>query len=245
MNKLSKSRTNTSNERAPNSTNRRSFIKGVTTVAAVSVFSVAPASAAQPHNVEAASGYEEISLSNANDTATVDISGPDGYSNTVTLQADEERDINGLAAGEYTLTAQTDGESAVVNGKSSETVGVLKNPDNTADGNGTPQVGASSEYGQMTLTNASETTGEEVSISGPNGYSNTVTLDPDQERDLTGLEAGQYTLTAQASDGSAAVVNGHDSHSLSVLQAQQENENEDENENGGGGGGGGILDPIL
>lgn len=163
-------------------------------------------------NVDAVSNdCGKISLSNTStkDDIDVSISGPDEYSNTVSLAAGQSQDVTSLVGGDYTLTAQTtDSSAATVNGANSVTISVAQCP--------TPNVSAKTDCDVIRLTNESSSMAVDVTVDGPNGYHTVTNLDADETQDLTGLESGDYTLVAQTVNGTDATVNDQEQETLHV-----------------------------
>jgi len=132
-----------------------------------------------------------LTIENPNDeTVIVNVTGPDGFEENLTIAGGENRTISGLTNGEYTVDTGTRGTPPDLYRVDRQTVTldcetvVLEQVETdltcTADG------------GNLTVTNPNNET-VEVEIDGP-GSSQLVTLAPGENRTVTGLADGSYTV---------------------------------------------------
>jgi hypothetical protein len=131
-------------------------------------------------------------------SAAVSISGPNGYNQSLA----NSQTFTGLAPGVYTVTAAdvTVGTAPYQPSPSSQTVAVVSN-----GSPGSAFVTYSTPLGSLaiTITGAGTNNSANVMVTGPGGYSKSVT----NSKTLTGLAPGDYTIDAQhvtASCGSIA-----------------------------------------
>ncbi len=137
----------------------------------------------------------------ANKTYTFVITGPNDYSNTVTVIGSGSVTVEGLVPGEYTVTeqnAEIEGYRLTVDGTETATVVADENVDVTITNSydlivgsltitksvvGGPEDAASREYTFL--------------VTGPDGYAETVTVTGNGSATLEGLVPGEYTVTEQ------------------------------------------------
>ncbi len=140
----------------------------------------------------------------AGKTYTFDITGPDGYTNTVTITGAGSATLNNLDPGEYTITerdASIDGYDLEVTGDKTATV--------VADETATASVTNTYtlKLGSLTITKkvegnyaGAESKEYTFDVTGPNGYTNTVTVTGNGSETLNDLVPGEYTVTEQDAD---------------------------------------------
>ena len=147
-------------------------------------------------NKEVVGGGEEA----ANKTYTFDVTGPEGYSTTVTVTGNGSAVLTDLTLGEYTITernAEIEGYTLEVTGSGTVTVEGNENAEITITNTyaETPKgslviskevVGGGSEASEKTYT---------FEVTGPNGYSAEVTVIGNGSATLNNLEPGIYTVS--------------------------------------------------
>ncbi len=147
-------------------------------------------------NKEVVGGGEEA----ANKTYTFDVTGPEGYSTTVTVTGNGSAVLTDLTLGEYTITeqnAEIEGCTLEVTGSGTVTVKGNENAEITVTNTytETPKgslviskevVGGGSEASEKTYT---------FEVTGPNGYSAEVTVIGNGSATLNNLEPGIYTVS--------------------------------------------------
>ena len=147
-------------------------------------------------NKEVVGGGEEA----ANKTYTFDVTGPEGYSTTVTVTGSGSAVLTDLTLGEYTVTeqnAEIEGCTLEVTGSGTVTVEGNENAEITVTNTytETPKgslviskevVGGGSEASEKTYT---------FEVTGPNGYSAEVTVIGNGSATLNSLEPGIYTVS--------------------------------------------------
>ncbi len=144
-----------------------------------------------------------------NKTFTFTVTGPDGYNETVTIIGEGEETLNDLVPGEYTITEQDaniDGYTLEVSGDTTATVTAEKVVNatitNTYHKLGSLKivksvVGGGDEAANKTFT---------FTVTGPDGYNETVTIIGEGEEVLENLVPGEYTVTE---DKTSAQINGY------------------------------------
>ena len=137
---------------------------------------------------------------------TVNITGPNNYSNTITTGTGGTYSFTGLCAGTYTVSVATSETGYTTPG--SDTVVVPYNGSGTGNFPYEPlcQATISGEAFGDTNKNGSYDTGEPlfsgvtVKITGPNSYTNTTTTATGGTYSFTGLCAGTYTVSVTTSE---------------------------------------------
>ena len=144
------------------------------------------------------------------------VTGPDGYNDTVTVKGADTVTLNNLAIGEYTVTEQDaniDGYTLVVTGSgTTETVTVDKMAEFDITNEYTQKLGSL----KITKKLAGDTNDDienktfTFTVTGPDGYNETVTIIGEGEETLNDLVPGEYTITEQDAniDGYTLEVSG-------------------------------------
>jgi hypothetical protein len=149
--------------------------------------------------------------------AAVSVSGPNGYSQSLT----NSQTLTGLSAGVYTVTAAdvTVGSAAYQASPSSQTVAVVNN-----GSPGSAFITYSTPAGNLDIAINGVGTNNSalVTVTGPGGYNQSVT----NSRILTGLAPGDYTIDAQnvtASCGAIAYTASPTTQTASVVVSSTTN----------------------
>ncbi len=142
---------------------------------------------------ETAAGSLSVSVSGLppGTSSHVRVSGPLGYSETLTLAADaSERTLTGLVPGDYTIAADPVSSAAGIWAASPASVQRTV----TAGGSAGASIAYELVTGSIAVSIGGLPAGQSgsVQVSGPSGYSKTVT----GTTTLTGLTPGNYTLSA-------------------------------------------------
>ena len=147
-------------------------------------------------------------------TYTFTVTGPNNYSKTVTIEGAGEEKIEGLVPGTYTVTEDTDdaeieGYDLEVTGGGEVNVVAKDTAETTVTNTYTLQTG-SLKITKALGANAPESATSKTytfTVTGPNNYSKTVTIDGAGEEKIEGLVPGTYTVTEDADD---AAIDGYD-----------------------------------
>ena len=147
-------------------------------------------------------------------TYTFTITGPDNYSNTVKIKAGESQTVEGLVPGTYTVTedeegAEIEGYDLEVTGGGEVSVVAKTVAETTITNTYTMQLG-SLKITKALGANAPQAATSKTyifTVTGPNNYSKTVTIDGAGEEKIDGLVPGTYTVTEDADD---AEIEGYD-----------------------------------
>ncbi len=137
----------------------------------------------------------------ASKTYRFDITGPDGYSNTVTITGASSTTITGLVPGIYTITEQNatiEGYNLVVSGNATVTVEAEETAEATISNIYTEKPGS------LTITKVVNGGGNDAAtktytftVTGPNGYNTTVNITGNGSQTLEDLAPGTYTIAEQ------------------------------------------------
>ena len=147
-------------------------------------------------------------------TYTFTVTGPNNYSKTVTIEGAGEEKIEGLVPGTYTVTedaddASIDGYDLEVTGGGEVNVVAKDTAETTVTNTYTLQTG-SLKITKALGANAPESATSKTytfTVTGPNNYSKTVTIEGAGEEKIEGLVPGTYTVTEDADDAS---IDGYD-----------------------------------
>ena len=136
-------------------------------------------------------------------TFTFDIAGPDNYSNTVTIIGADSKTLSNLELGDYTVTER---QSAIpsyykVTSTNPQTVEVFddETAEVTFDNSYDEQKGALKIIKTLSGDTPSSDATFTFDITGPDNYSNTVTIIGADSKTLSNLELGDYTVTERES----------------------------------------------
>ena len=147
-------------------------------------------------------------------TYTFTVTGPDNYSDTVEIKAGESKTITNLIPGTYTVTEDLKG--AAIDGYDLEVTG---GGEVSVVGNATAKTTVTNTYtkqkGSLTITKALGTNAPQgasskkysFTVTGPDNFSQTVTIEGAGSETLTGLEPGTYTVTEDLTD---VAIDGYD-----------------------------------
>ncbi len=150
----------------------------------------------------------------AGKTYTFDVTGPNGYSHEVTVTGSGSETLENLVPGEYTVAEQNAdivGYTLDVPGGGEVTVEAEKTAEATVTNTYTPQLGS------LTITKAIDGGANEAerktytfTVTGPENYSETVTITGNGSKTLNDLKPGTYTVMEQNSEieGYKLVVTG-------------------------------------
>ena len=159
-------------------------------------------------------------------TYTFDVSGPDGYAETVTITGSGSATLEDLVPGVYTVTernSEIDGYELTVTGGGTVSAVVVKDETATAAFTNT----YTKEVGSLTITKTVAGDSEEAEgktytfdVSGPDGYAETVTITGSGSATLEDLVPGVYTVTERNSeiDGYELTVTGGGTVSAVVVK---------------------------
>ena len=137
------------------------------------------------------------------------VAGPNDYTTTVALKADQSVTLNGLDPGSYTVTESTVDNFTPDDSTKTETVAI----------GSTAEVDFVNYYEPVNLSGSitviKEVYGDipespdtfNIRIQGDNGYSDSVTVSAVSQGSVSGLEPGTYTLTEDPSLGYAPRIN--------------------------------------
>ena len=147
-------------------------------------------------------------------TYTFTVTGPNNYSKTVTIEGAGEEKIEGLVPGTYTVTedtddAEIDGYDLEVTGGGEVNVVAKDTAETTVTNTYTLQTG-SLKITKALGANAPESATSKTytfTVTGPNNYSKTVTIEGAGEEKIEGLVPGTYTVTEDTDD---AEIDGYD-----------------------------------
>ncbi|PSQ05398.1 hypothetical protein BRC97_09175 [Halobacteriales archaeon QS_6_71_20] len=194
-------------------------------------------------NVSVASPREEASLDASADGATLTVTNPSELNVTATLEngtatvesfdvaAGETATVTDLAPGNYSLTADAEGNATVlIDGDEAFTFTV---ENDTQPPEEPDSVTATVDNGSLTVENPNDA-GVTVTATNETGRNRSVSVPADGTETATDLAPGNWTATATAEDGRSVPVNGNDSFEFTVgpTEGDDDADDNDTEENG-------------
>jgi hypothetical protein len=174
-----------------------------------------PEPVVEPESLNATVDNQTLSVENPNDVdATITVTNETGGAQTLSVPAGENESLVGLAAGNYTATAETvEGEPLEINENDSFAFAVeapapeLQSLDATVDN----QTLAVENPNDVPVT---------VTVVDEIGTAQTLSVLANGNETLTGLAAGNYTATAESETGDAVPIDGNESFAFAVEEPE-------------------------